>query len=121
MPAPYTPPGGTDGNPGGSGAQAGAQRRDPLVSNQTPSPLSPSLPAWSLSRVADWGRPSHQHPTPGIGGSREWLSQLAPKNKGLWRESESVELRWNLEPVTESEVSQKEKNRSHMLTHTRGT
>lgn len=75
MPAPHDPLGGTDGSLRGSEAQAGAQRRDPEVSNQTPSPLSPLLPAWSLSRVADWGRPSHQHPTPGIGASREWVSQ----------------------------------------------
>lgn len=31
---------------------------------------------------------------------------------------ESVELRWmNLEPVTQSEVNQKEKNKYHVLTH----
>ena len=34
---------------------------------------------------------------------------------------ESVELMWvNLEPVTRSEVSQKEKNKCHILTHTSG-
>ena len=34
---------------------------------------------------------------------------------------ESVLLRWmNLEPVIQSEVSQKEKNKYHILTHTHG-
>lgn len=34
---------------------------------------------------------------------------------------ESVELRWmNLEPVTQSEVNQKEKNKYHVLTHIYG-
>ena len=34
---------------------------------------------------------------------------------------ESVLMRWmNLEPIIQSEVSQKEKNRYHMLMHTHG-
>ena len=34
---------------------------------------------------------------------------------------ESVEVRWmNLEPVIESEMSQKEKNKYHILTHIYG-
>lgn len=42
---------------------------------------------------------------------------VSQKNKGLWSESESVELG---EPRAcyRGEVSQKEKNRSHMLMHT---
>ena len=33
-------------------------------------------------------------------------------------ESESVEVRWfNLEPVIQSEISQKEKNKYYILTH----
>ena len=38
------------------------------------------------------------------------------RNKG-----ESVELRWmNLEPVIQSEVTQKEKNKNHILNHIYG-
>ena len=39
-----------------------------------------------------------------------------------WNASESVLMRWiNLEPIIQSEVSQKEKNKYSMLTHIYGT
>lgn len=44
---------------------------------------------------------------------------VSPEEQSLVNESESIELRWmNLEPVIESEVSQKEKNGYPILTHT---
>ena len=48
-----------------------------------------------------------------------WLKSIEYYSTTKRNKFESVELMWmNLEPVTQSEVSQKEKNKYNILTHT---
>ena len=47
----------------------------------------------------------------------QWNITLSSKRDGF----ESVPVRWmNVEPVTQSEISQKKKNKYHILMHTYG-
>ena len=55
--------------------------------------------------------------------THEWIKKLVHKYNGILLSIkrttfESVLMRWmNLEPIIQSEVSQKEKNKYHILTH----
>ena len=55
----------------------------------------------------------------------EWIKKLwyiySGNYSAIKRNTESVLMRWiNLEPIIQSEVSQKEKNKYHILTHIYG-